>query len=85
MTKFWPMGCGCYVTCVTSRPGPQSLDEVLQGEDAEVLGRRSRATRQKEPTMNAHIKPRIILTPTSCHHFGLPAIIFGASNAVPQS
>lgn len=55
-TKFWPTGCGCYVTCATSRPGPQSLDAVLHGEDAEVLGR-GRAPRQKEPTMDAHIKP----------------------------
>lgn len=29
--------------CVTSRPGPQSLDAILHGEDAEVLGK-SRAT-----------------------------------------
>lgn len=74
-TKFWPTGCGRYVMCATSRPGPQSLDAVLHGEDAEVLGR-GRAPRQKEPTMDAHIKPGIILTLTSCHHFGLPAIIF---------
>lgn len=74
-TKFWPTGCGRYVTCATSRPGPQSLDAVLHGEDAEVLGG-GRAPRQKEPTMDAHIKPGVILTPhflpsfwTSCHHF----------------
>lgn len=65
------MNCGLYVMCVTSRPGPGSLNAILCGENSGVLEVLEAGKSARGAYSECWRWHKIILILAPCHHLRL--------------